>query len=231
MEIRGDIKPTRHVIKSVNNYSPTVSTQTVDFATCETAYLTLSLVPTTLEITFSGGVTNQIYSLILVQPSSSKDVTFSNLSQDNLKYGPKPDDVTVLYILFDGVNYISVNGGNLFNTFTNVKTNTLQFGNDPKYTKKEFSIGDWNMLNTSSVSITHGLSATEVSTIKEINVVIIDDAATKYRTYHTNGLQDVYADSTSLVLIRLDIGIYDNVGYDATSYNRGFVTVVYTPDE
>tara|TARA_R110002020_G_scaffold142572_11_gene314795 strand:- start:3814 stop:4506 length:693 start_codon:yes stop_codon:yes gene_type:complete len=230
MEFRGSISIKKNLVSATTTLSPTGATQTINFDVTDKALVSLTLVPSTLAVTLTGGVTNQIYQLIVVQPSTARALTFTNLNTHNLRYEPKDNDTTVLFVFYDGTNYISVNGANTFTDFDNVKTDTIQFGSDPKITRKQYVIGDWDMEGTTNVSIAHGLSSAELLSVREVNLIIINDSSTVFRSYHTNGMQDINLDATNINLVRLDIGIYDDQDYNATSFNRGYVTLCYTPD-
>ena len=99
---------------------------------------------------------------------------------------------------------------------------------------KVIAIGDWNMDATASVSVTHGLDA---SKIVDVSAIIIPDTGTGLVTLHLNyattasGLVNgniVWLGTGTIVgLERLASSIFDSVNYDATSYNRGYVTITY----
>lgn len=96
---------------------------------------------------------------------------------------------------------------------------------------KVLQIGDWNMDTTGSVSINHGLT---FSKIRDVQVMIYNDAGTSLNpldratvlySYHPAGLIQVTA--TQISLFRDASNFYDNTDYDATSYNRGWITILY----
>lgn len=94
----------------------------------------------------------------------------------------------------------------------------------------QLSIGDWNMDTTASVNVAHSLSATEYKTIRNVCVVIRDDADSVY--YFGNYKGDLYytLDSTNFVISRVGTGTFDTTDFDSTSYNRGYITFEYTAD-
>ncbi len=94
-------------------------------------------------------------------------------------------------------------------------------------------IGDWNMDSTSSVTIAHGLL---YSTIRVVDVYIFPDsgAGADYgplARFNTGagtlegGVSNIT--STNIVLARVSGGYFDNANFDATSYNRGYITIGY----
>lgn len=98
---------------------------------------------------------------------------------------------------------------------------------------KVIEIGDWNMDSTANVDVTHGVSKDK---IRSVSVLVRDDLgivnsplplpATSGST-NFNGFR---VGATSVQLYRESAGIFDNANFDSTSYNRGWVTVVYEPD-
>ena len=101
---------------------------------------------------------------------------------------------------------------------------------------KEINIGDWDMDATASVNVAHGLSATEWKTIRQVDIIIRNDADTGYYPLRKgydgvtgNGFVNVIG-STNITLNRVASGDFDNTNFDSTSYNRGWVTFWYKPD-
>jgi hypothetical protein len=95
--------------------------------------------------------------------------------------------------------------------------------------KKIIEIGDWNMDAASDVVKAHGL---DISKIRIVSVLIHnDDNNSLYPiNYHTlsgeiNGYWVV--ETTNIKLFRLTGGIFDGPGYNATSYNRGWIVIEY----
>lgn len=100
------------------------------------------------------------------------------------------------------------------------------------YATKEVPIGDWNMTSTTSISIAHGLN---YKTIRSVNIIIRNDADTAYnnlsRLNGSTGLVSggwTFNGTTDLTLQKVNGTIFD-AGYSATSFNRGFVIIVYKP--
>lgn len=98
-------------------------------------------------------------------------------------------------------------------------------------------IGDWNMLGNRFANVLHGLSATEWKTIKTLNVIIRNDADSKYVPLASvsdySGLIDggvTFIDSSTIQISRTDLREFANAAYSTTSYNRGWITLEYTPD-
>lgn len=93
---------------------------------------------------------------------------------------------------------------------------------------KIISIGDWNMDSTASVNINHGLT---IGKIRTVHVLIIQDS-TNYMFELTimdaGTVAGTFSILTSYItLTRTAGGVFDSVAYDATSFNRGFITIGY----
>lgn len=98
---------------------------------------------------------------------------------------------------------------------------------------KVMDIGDWNMDTTGSVSIAHGLSFQKV---RSISVLIRNDLDTEYYDLSANHEPGnsggpfplIHANNTNIVLERMPGGFFDDTNYDSTTYNRGWITIIYT---
>lgn len=109
----------------------------------------------------------------------------------------------------------------------------IKFGTGNLMIFKEIEIGDWDMDASTEKGASHGLSATEWKTIRNISCTIRDDSDTLYHNQYTQ----VGATNTSprfnstIIALRRDAGgVFDNTSYDSTSYNRGWINFWYTAD-
>jgi hypothetical protein len=105
--------------------------------------------------------------------------------------------------------------------------------------KKVVNIGDWDMDATASVDVAHGLDATKIRTIKvairnddNTFVQMLDRMSTFAPGVMCGSASAV--DGTNIRLIRSSATvtgstIFDGTDYNATSYNRGYITIEYTP--
>lgn len=96
-------------------------------------------------------------------------------------------------------------------------------------------IGDWDMDTNATTTVTHGV--TDNKKIRFVSVIIRNDADTEYYNLETfsaaTGLiqgsafprQPAYV--PDMLLSRLTAGIFDDAAFNATSYNRGWVTIGY----
>lgn len=96
---------------------------------------------------------------------------------------------------------------------------------------KIIDIGDWNMDTGTSVDVTHGLS--DYKKVRRISVIIRDDNDANYFDLNrgtTGGTMSAgvnLIDTTKITLVRETGGLFDGVDYNATSFNRGWITIEY----
>lgn len=102
---------------------------------------------------------------------------------------------------------------------------TVSFGKSRK--PKEIPIGDWDMTDN-EVVVPHGLTATEWKTIRDIEILIRNDADDEY--IDAKGDIIPALNSAGITLLREATNRFQSTDYDSTSYNRGFVTFTYKPD-
>jgi len=94
---------------------------------------------------------------------------------------------------------------------------------------KIIDIGDWNMDTTLTKTVAHGLTQAD---IRSVDVWIRDDVAafTYPLFYHGSGGSHAgyykYG-ATTVDLTRVVSGFFDSATFDATSFNRGWVTIWY----
>ncbi len=103
---------------------------------------------------------------------------------------------------------------------------------------KVVDVGDWNMDATASVAVAHGLTSTKIRAYKAI---IRNDADTitypleYYMSTSIGGVPvtcpsgRIEAGAANMTLTRFATGTFDSVNFDATSYNRGWITIWYVP--
>ncbi len=114
-------------------------------------------------------------------------------------------------------------------------TNKYTFGSGTKV----IPIGDWNMNTTATKTVAHGLT---LSKIRSISVVInIDTSALVIplvAMINTTPGGSVFADPTNINLFRFSdaqapdlfagsLSAFANANYQATSFNRGWITIEY----
>jgi len=105
--------------------------------------------------------------------------------------------------------------------------------------KKIIDIGDWNMDTLGIIAVAHGLSATEWKTIRTISVMIRNDVGALFEGIFSLMFGDITGavagniqaiNDTDINLQRTGTGYFDSTDFDSTGYNRGWITLEYTPD-
>jgi len=96
---------------------------------------------------------------------------------------------------------------------------------------KVLEIGDWDMDGTASVAVAHSISSA-IGKIRRVSVTIRDDAGSVERDLtnaNSSGVVNgaINWDVTNVNLTRTASGTFDSVSYNATTYNRGFITIEY----
>lgn len=92
---------------------------------------------------------------------------------------------------------------------------------------KIINIGDWNMDTTQTVNVSHGLDS---SKIRGVDILIRDDAAANFYRVNSLSLGAAYTlamTTTQVVIERAPGQLFDSVDFDSTSYNRGWITIMY----
>jgi hypothetical protein len=105
-------------------------------------------------------------------------------------------------------------------------------GNAPVYKTGtlDINIGDWNMQSASTKAVAHGMA--DYKKIRVLAVTIRDDNDSVYsllNNFDTGAVNGwvVSWDSTNINLIRPIGSDYNAILYNATSFNRGFITIFY----
>ena len=98
--------------------------------------------------------------------------------------------------------------------------------------RKIVEIGDWDMDTTGTVSVAHGVTAGKIRTISVLirldasDTVVPLDYAGEDAADGSQG--SWYATSVNVILYRKAAGQFDSTGYNATTYNRGWIIIDYT---
>ena len=103
--------------------------------------------------------------------------------------------------------------------------------------KKIIEIGDWDMDATTSITVAHGLGS-NFTKIRSVSVMIIRDDSSVISKLDgdvsagdggTTEMQGAIRtiNSTVINLLRLTGGVYDNVNYNSTPFNRGHITIEF----
>lgn len=97
----------------------------------------------------------------------------------------------------------------------------------PGLITKVIEIGDWNMDSTLNIAVNHGLT---FSKIRTHTVTIRNDANTTNELLigadNSGNAKGSYGLTTTQVLmVRTPTGIFDSTDFDATPFNRGWITI------
>ncbi len=120
-------------------------------------------------------------------------------------------------------------GGTLYSNKVKLSNN-----GDISLRTKIIEIGDWDMDATTTINVAHGI--TDYTKIRSISVLIRNDVANGSELYGFENqdsgaaevtLHYIRCSSTNIVLYRDVDGYFDSANFDDTSYNRGFITIVY----
>jgi hypothetical protein len=120
------------------------------------------------------------------------------------------------------------NGTTLYKDFSIVTDGT-------RLRKRVILIGDWDMNATSFLNVPIGITGSDIFKIREISVLIIDDLESKLYFIDADpnnadvrqGKVDSVDQSFGVALSRKTGGFFDSTLYDATSFNRGHITITY----
>ena len=100
--------------------------------------------------------------------------------------------------------------------------------------RKTVEIGDWNMDSTASGAVAHSLTNNLWKNVRSIEVAVRNDDDDTYYTDSTDtsanadaGIEIEKIDSANVTLKRAGSGTFDATAFNATSYNRGWVTIWY----
>lgn len=95
---------------------------------------------------------------------------------------------------------------------------------------KVIDIGDWDMVATTSLSVSHNLTWTKIR--PPISAMVRNDAGTQLypvtlEPSNTTAISLWQVDPTVVRMTRAASGLFDGPNFDATSYNRGWITIWY----
>ncbi len=100
---------------------------------------------------------------------------------------------------------------------------------------KVFELGDWNMVSTAIIEVTHGLGSGFAQKVRSVDVIIRHNTnGQTYSLLHQAGTPDDIIggaigviDDTTIDVWRTTTGFFDTSSFDSTSFNRGWLTVWY----
>lgn len=119
------------------------------------------------------------------------------------------------YLKFNGVNWICEHGIKSNNVSLKIKT---------------IEIGDWNMDTTWTKTVSTGIA--DWKSVRSIYALIRRDDELSYNPIHWYGGDGTVAGTAlttpdGIYLSRRPTGAFDNANFDQTSFNRGWITIIY----
>lgn len=127
----------------------------------------------------------------------------------------------------DGTTY---DGKWVYDAHAMTSNNRIQEDNGKILRSKVIELGDWNMdlTGNSSIAVSHGLS---LGRMRSVAITIRNDNNTAYYPidFNNEGLRGGFwhAEATMISITRELGGAFDSNGYDALSYNRGWILIWY----
>jgi len=99
-----------------------------------------------------------------------------------------------------------------------------------RFQRRVIDIGDWNMDNDGTTTVAHGLT---LANIRSVAITVRNDADTVHYQfpYVAGGVAmsgSGYIGATDITLSREDAGTFDSVDFNSTSYNRGWIVIIYS---
>lgn len=137
----------------------------------------------------------------------------------------------ILYILI--LLALQASGQNFYNNKLTVKDDgclKYQCGCGNVFSQKVIAIGDWDMNNEDTVHVKHGLTFADIVT--PLSGCIVNDAGTlKYMAMGYDGATTDWQineiTTTHVILKRAVAGFFKSTDFDSTSYNRGYIVLLY----
>lgn len=173
-------------------------------------------------ISASGGTITLLDDLSTTGTIDGRDVATDGTKLDGIESGATADQTAAeIRALVEAAT-----DSNVFTDADHTKLDSLPAGGSV-LSQTVVNIGTWNMDTTDSVSVAHGLTLAD---IRSIAVTIIDDSGNFYYDFNflstTESAQNsVWATSTDIVITRATGGAFDNVTFDSTAGNRGYIVI------
>ena len=159
-------------------------------------------------------------------------------------YATKLDIVTSIKVVDTTINGTTIIANNIYAidnlsgdtiTGSDINTDTIKFGAGNRIQFKEIAIGDWDMDTNGFVNVSLGTTSAQTLTIRQVCVMIYSDTnVTLPLDYSGNdaglaGGSYTIINSTGVIqLQRVSSLVFDSVDFNATSFNRGYISFWYT---
>lgn len=164
-----------------------------------------------------GGTSQVVVKDGSVEPTTDNDISLGIVDPSNAGKKFSAAAINIVYIC----NYAAAWNGSAFIAQGKDVTAAIH--------RKIVEIGDWDMDASNTKAVAHGLT---LSKIRTIQIMVRDDAGTTQYSNEAGSLLSVWALSigaTDINLTHSDTGGagFDSTNFNATSYNRGWVTIDY----
>ena len=170
--------------------------------------------------------------------ATTKPISANALNQGSATVGVQRGGASASIVKWDGSDSLKPAYQSNHVTQYDARDTSSRF-DDYGLRRKTIEIGVWDMPATASVTVAHGLTSDLWKNVKNIEVVIRNDADTEYYTdsHDTatdadDGIEIEKIDDTNVTLKRAGngsgTGTFDTANFDTDSnYNRGWVTIWY----
>ena len=187
----------------------------------------------------SSNVTNTNKAMVTGQNNYIGSDTTAMVNGNNNNIGGGSTGITVTgsdNVVSAGLTNVNIVGDGVTVTESNTSVINGVIFNDGLITSVnagsyiELEIGDWDMDANSNLNLAHSLSATEYMSIRNLSVTIRDDGNSTIFDFTSYQENTILVNSTNIIMSRFTTGVFDDPAFNATSYNRGWVTFNYQPD-
>lgn len=127
---------------------------------------------------------------------------------------------------------LKFDGLTLFESQGAIKINASNVVSQQVLRSKVIFLQDWNMDSTASINLAHGLTGSQSLNIVSADAIIRDDSSETFSLNYSDGTANMHGgigeiNSGDITLLRVTGGFFDTTQFEATSFNRGFIYLVY----
>lgn len=202
--------------------TPGGGTVTIDYSNKDTATVSVA---SNLAVSFTN-LENGAVKYLAITKLAGNAITFSGATDVSQRKAYINDIVTVVhYEVREKNGIVTVDSINIDN---NILAGTV---------KQIIEIGDWNM-DANAAPVAQPTNPTgDKDKIRTVEVIIRPDASPAVITWNTKldhfnwvlNTGSIIVNDANIVITRDAAGFYDDVDFNQTSYNRGWVTIEYIP--
>lgn len=210
----------------IASQTPVAGAVTIDYSNKDTATVSTSV---NLNVSFNN-IENGAVKYLSVTKLATNTVSFSGATD----VSPRKAQINTIETLV--IYQISHKDGNIY-----VKAISIDFDFKPDIDNaiatsldglitKVINIGDWDMDNTVTLSIAHGLT---LANIRQVEVYVRKDSdaglypGAVYRLDYYAIINSGYwlTNGTDVLMFRSDTGTFNSADFNQTSYNRGWIII------